>query len=312
MDKELKPNSGALFVALITALFAFSIWLFVVTFGNLEMLISIAIFITSLTLLFGFYTLQPNESRVIILFGRYVGTVKKAGFFWGNPFYSNGSTTKSYLGQDSSGIKKFDHLDKRFKLSLRSRTFTSATLKVNDRPGNPIEIAAVIIWKIEDAAKAVFQVDEYRAYVETQTETALRHIATQFSYDHKNNDQLTSELTLRGNPEEVAAELRKDLEGRLAIAGVVIVDARLSHLAYAPEIAQAMLRRQQAEAVIAARSKIVEGAVTMVQMAVTELEKSSMFKLDDERKAAMVSNLMIILCGDKEATPIINTGTLYN
>ena len=266
-------------------------------------------------LLSGFYTLQPNESRVLILFGNYRGTVSQPGWHWGNPFYSNGAPTSNLQEEvrklKVSGVTQSKKQDARYKISLRARTNVGDTIKVNDRRGNPIEIAAVVVWRVADTAKAVFDVDDYRTYVTTQIETALRHVATAFAYDHSESGELSTELTLRGNPEEVANELKKDLAARLEPAGVTIDDARLTHLAYAPEIAQAMLRRQQAEAVIAARKKIVQGAVGMVEMALTDLAASSNLNLDDDRKAAMVSNLMVVLCSEKDAAPVVNAGTLY-
>ncbi len=276
------------------------------------LLMALAIFILP-----GFYTLQPNESRVLILFGNYRGTVKKAGWHWGNPFFSNGSPSSELKEERYRSISTTKPVagtkpDSRFKISLRARTEVGDTIKVNDRRGNPIEIAAVVVWRVAETTKAVFEVDDYRTYVKTQIETALRHVATGFSYDHSESGELSGELTLRGNPEEVAAELRKDLELRLAVAGVAVDDARLTHLAYAPEIAQAMLRRQQADAVISARKKIVQGAVGMVELALADLEKSGAVSLDPERKAAMVSNLMVVLCSEREASPVINAGTLYS
>lgn len=257
--------------------------------------VPVILFALVVTAMPGFFTLQPNEARALILFGKYVGTSTKEGWHWANPFYSN-----------SMGI------DKRFKISLRARTNVAEVIKVNDRKGNPIEIAAVVIWKVSDTFKAIFEVDDYRTYVKTQVETALRHVATQFPYDHTDSGDVSTELTLRGNPEEVASELKKDLDRRLAVAGVEISDARLTHLAYAPEIAQAMLRRQQADAVISARRKIVEGAVGMVEMALADLEQNKSIVLDDERKASMVSNLLVVLCSEKDASPVINAGTLYS
>ena len=194
------------------------------------------------------------------------------------------------------------------KLSLRAHNFNSETLKVNDKRGNPVEIAAVVVWRVEDTAQAVFDVEDYESYVQVQSESAIRSIASLYAYDHGEEH----ELTLRGGGDEVAQELEKELEVRLAKAGVVVEEARLTHLAYAPEIAPAMLRRQQAEAVIAARKKIVLGAVSMVEMALSELAKKDVVKLDEERKAAMVSNLLVVLCGTEEASPVINTGTLYS
>ncbi|MHB8797959.1 MAG: SPFH domain-containing protein [Thermoanaerobaculia bacterium] len=269
----------------------------------------------------GFFTLQPNEARVLVLFGAYKGTVREAGFHWGNPFYSNGSgtaaaaaaTTAEGHGANATAIAVHAaqaagrRSAKRNRISLRARTLNGQRLKVNDKGGNPIEIAAVVIWRVQDTAMAMFDVDDYEQYVETQSESALRHIASLYSYDHGEED----EITLRTNVEEVSAALKTELHERLAKAGVVVEEARLTHLAYAPEIAQAMLRRQQAEAVIAARQKIVHGAVSMVEMALKELAEKNVLTLDDERKAAMVSNLMVVLCGDSEVHPVVNAGTLY-
>ena len=238
----------------------------------------------------GFFTLQPNEARALVLFGSYRGTVREGGFWWAMPFLSNAHN--------------------RFKISLRARTLLGERLKVNDRRGNPIEIAAMVVWHVDDTAQAMFDVDDFETYVTTQAETALRHVATAYAYDH-GDDENSAEITLRSNPDEVSAALREDLQARLSVAGVVVDDARLTHLAYAAEIAQAMLRRQQAEAVIAARRKIVTGAVSMVDMALQALAQAKVVDLDDERKASMVSNLMVVLCGEGEVTPIVNTGTLY-
>jgi len=270
----------------------------------------------------GFFTLQPNEARVLVLFGAYKGTVREAGFHWGNPFYSNGSgtaaaaaaTTAEGHGANATAIAVHAaqaagrRSAKRNRISLRARTLNGQRLKVNDKGGNPIEIAAVVIWRVQDTAMAMFDVDDYEQYVETQSESALRHIASLYGYDHGEED----EITLRSNVEEVSAALKAELHERLAKAGVVVEEARLTHLAYAPEIAQAMLRRQQAEAVIAARQKIVHGAVSMVDMALKELADKHVVSLDDERKAAMVSNLMVVLCGDSEVHPVVNAGTLYS
>jgi regulator of protease activity HflC (stomatin/prohibitin superfamily) len=283
-------------------------WLFVA---------SIVLLLVGILVLPGFFTLQPNESRVLVLFGNYRGTVRQGGFHWANPFYSNGnpvqqSATEEGTGAKSSGSQGKKASGRRFKVSLRKRTFLGDRLKVNDRRGNPVEIAAMVVWHVQDTAQAVFDVDNYETYVTTQAETALRHIATAYSYDQGEDGAASeAEITLRGNPDEVSATLREDLEARLAAAGVVVDDARLTHLAYAPEIAQAMLRRQQAEAVIAARRKIVAGAVSMVEMALRELDEKSIVELDTERRAAMVSNLLVVLCGQADATPVLNTGTLY-
>lgn len=242
----------------------------------------------------GFFTLQPNEARVLILFGAYKGTVRTSGFHWANPFY---------LGSSSGGAVPKAHT----KVSLRARNFNSDRLKVNDKRGNPIEIASVVVWRVEDTAQALFDVEDFENYVRVQSESAVRHLASGFAYDQGED----SEVTLRGGGDEIAQALRQELQARLDKAGVVVEEARLTHLAYAPEIAQAMLRRQQAEAVIAARQKIVHGAVTMVDMALKELDDKHVVQLDDERRASMVSNLMVVLCGEAEVHPIVNTGTLY-
>ena len=264
----------------------------------------------------GFFTLQPNESRVLILFGNYRGTARKSGFRWANPFYSNGPAGQSgasaaarmKAAKAGTAEKKL----RRYKISLRARTLNGEKLKVNDKRGNPVDIAAVVVWRVEDTAKAVFDVDDYETYVATQSETAVRHLASAYPYD--SGETLAGsddETTLRGNVDEVSEALRVELATRLAQAGVTVEQARLTHLAYAPEIAQAMLRRQQAEAVIAARRKIVTGAVSMVEMALQAFSENGVVEFDDERKAAMVSNLMVVLCGESQVTPVVNTGTLY-
>ncbi len=231
----------------------------------------------------GFFVVNPNEGRVLQLFGAYRGTVKTPGLRWANPFY----TTRH--------------------ISMRVRNFESTRLKVNDNDGNPIEIAAVVVWKVVDSAEAVFEVDDYENYVKVQSEAALRNLATRYPYDAHQED----EVSLRGSTNLVAGELKKEVQDRLSKAGVEAMEARISHLAYASEIAAAMLRRQQAGAIIAARQKIVEGAVGMVEMALEKLAQSAQVTLDEERKAAMVSNLLVVLCADREAQPVVNTGTLY-
>lgn len=264
-----------------------------------------------IVLLKGFFTLQPNEARVLVLFGDYKGTVRSSGFHWGNPFYTNGPRQVSAFStatlNKSGGSAVSHHTLGRNKISLRARTLSGEKLKVNDKRGNPIEIAAVVVWRVGDTAQATFDVDNYENYVLTQSESALRHLASLYSYDYGED----SEITLRSNVTEVSQALRAELQDRLAKAGVTVDEARLTHLAYAPEIAQAMLRRQQAEAVIAARQKIVQGAVSMVDMALKEIAEKQVLALDDERKAAMVSNLMVVLCGEAEVHPVLNTGTLY-
>ncbi len=254
----------------------------------------------SMIIFAGFFTLQPNEARVLLLFGAYKGTVRKSGFHWANPFYSR--------NLKSSGVKTtVPPQTGRDKVSLRARTLNVVKLKVNDKRGNPIEIAAVVVWRVADTAQAVFDVDDYEGYVHLQSESALRHLASAYRYD----DGEENEPTLRGNVDEISRALRQELQERLAIAGVVADEARLTNLSYAPEIAQVMLRRQQAEAVIAARQKIVHGAVSMVDMALKDLAQKHVVELDDERKASMVSNLMVVLCSESEVHPVVNTGTLY-
>jgi regulator of protease activity HflC (stomatin/prohibitin superfamily) len=278
----------------------------------------IAAILVAILLSPGFFALQPNEARVLILFGDYRGTAKQGGFCWGNPFYSNGSAAKS-SGQSQAKNKNTDESSpsqpkklRRYKISLRARTLNGDKLKVNDKRGNPVDIAAVVVWRVEDTAKAVFDVDDFETYVATQSETAVRHLASAYPYDSGETFADTDdEITLRGNVDEVSEALRLELTERLEQAGVTVEQARLTHLAYAPEIAQAMLRRQQAEAVIAARRKIVTGAVSMVEMALEDFSKNNIVEFDDERKAAMVSNLMVVLCGESQVTPVVNTGTLY-
>jgi hypothetical protein len=249
----------------------------------LALFVTIPLTMAGAIMLIGHFTLQPNEARVLTLFGTYIGTVRDSGFWWTNPFM-----TKT-------------------KISLRTRNLESQRLKVNDKRGNPIEIAAVVVWHIADTAQALFDVDNYHDYVKIQSETAVRHLANEYAYDHGEE----GETTLRSGLDEVSATLQKELQARLSKAGVVVEEARLTHLAYASEIAGAMLRRQQAEAVIAARQKIVHGAVSMVEMALHDLAEKQVVELDNERKVAMVSNLLVVLCGEAEAHPVINAGTLY-
>jgi regulator of protease activity HflC (stomatin/prohibitin superfamily) len=267
----------------------------------------------ALVMLLGHFTLQPNEARVLILFGSYKGTARRSGFHWANPFYARSRGSASRAGTETPSPRgavlglNFGYSRLSTKLSLRAHNFVSDKLKVNDRRGNPVEIAAVVVWRVEDTAQAAFDVEDYESYVQVQSESAIRSIASLYAYDHGEEH----EVTLRGGGDEVAQELKKELEMRLAKAGIGIEEARLTHLAYAPEIASAMLRRQQAEAVIAARQMIVLGAVSMVEMALRELDTKQLVQLDDERRAAMISNLLVVLCGTSEAAPVINTGTLY-
>ncbi len=244
---------------------------------------SVIAMVVTVVLIHGLFKVNPNEARVLQLFGRYVGTAKIQGLRWTNPFMSKRS------------------------VSLRIRNFESSRLKVNDLEGNPIEIAAVVVWKVVETAEAVFEVDDFENYVHVQSEAALRNLATSYPYDTHVDDQ----MSLRGSTSAIADHLKKEIQERLLKAGVEVIEARISHLAYAPEIAAAMLQRQQAGAIIAARQRIVEGAVGMVEMALTQLSAKAIISLDEERKAAMVTNLLVVLCGDRNAQPVINTGTIY-
>lgn len=235
---------------------------------------------------FGLLIVDPNESKVLTLFGSYLGTIRQPGFFWANPF----------------SIKK--------KVSLRAMNLNGHPLKVNDKLGNPVEIAAVVVWKVADTAKASFDVENYNNYVSVQSEAAVRHLAGSFPYDNLEDED--AEITLRGGADKVNQLLMSELDEKLSMAGIEIIDARISHLAYASEIASAMLQRQQATAVVAARKQIVEGAVGMVEMALHKLSEKQIIELDEERKAAMVSNLLVVLCSDRSVNPVVNTGTLYN
>jgi regulator of protease activity HflC (stomatin/prohibitin superfamily) len=257
----------------------------------------------------GFFTLQPNEARLLILFGKYRGTVKKDGFHWANPFTVHRGSVQPMAAQSEKGQTVPVHSPPKYRVSLRARNFETDTLKVNDLRGNPIEIGAVVVWRVKDTAKALFDVDEYEHYVHVQSESAVRHLANTYPYDHS-DDSPEKEITLRDSTDAISAALEKELQERLLKAGVVIDEARLTHLAYAPEIAGAMLRRQQAEAIIAARKKIVHGAVSMVEMALDELSEKNVVELDNERKAAMVGNLLVVLCGETQAEPVINTTSL--
>jgi regulator of protease activity HflC (stomatin/prohibitin superfamily) len=282
-EKIINPPSGYLTLALFLLLLIGGIY----TLTIREFLIGgIILTINFILVLPGLIIVNPNESRVLTLFGKYVGTVKSDGFFWVNPL-----TAKK-------------------KLSLRARNLNGQQLKVNDRMGNPIEIAAVIVWQVNETAKATFAVEDYLQYVNIQSEAAVRHLANSFSYDNMEDE--SAEITLKDGAEKVSEILEQELNERLSRAGIDVIEARISHLAYAQEIASAMLQRQQASAVISARKLIVEGAVGMVEMALARLSEKGIVDLDEERKAAMVSNLLVVLCGDRNVQPVVNTGTLYN
>lgn len=282
----MKPISGFLALLVSLVLIVLSILLFFNGKSEPLMVASgFIVFFTALFIIKGLMIINPNHSRVLNFFGKYVGTVKNNGLFFVNPFYAT------------------------IKVSLRAQNLQGQSLKVNDKMGNPIEIGAVIVWKVGDTYKAVYEVDDYKDYVSKQSEAAVRHLAVSFAYDNLEDEK--AEITLRDGGDKVNQILEKELTERLSPAGIIIQEARISHLAYAQEIAGAMLQRQQATAIVAARFKIVEGAVGMVDLALKKLSQENIVDLDDERKAAMVSNLMVVLCGEKAATPILNTGTLY-
>ncbi|WP_407480595.1 SPFH domain-containing protein [Elizabethkingia meningoseptica] len=288
MEKILKPMSGyvALLISVVLIIAAGALFLVGLQENPLLSVLGIICFILAIFFMKGLMIIQPNHSRVLNFFGKYVGTVKENGLFFINPLYSSQ------------------------RMSLRSENLQGQTLKVNDKMGNPIEIGAVIVWKVGDTYKAAFDVERYLEYVKTQSEAAVRHLAVSFPYDNLEDEN--ANITLRDGGDDVNHILEKELAERLAPAGIIVQEARISHLAYASEIAGAMLQRQQATAIVAARAKIVEGAVGMVDMALKKLSEENIVELDDERKAAMVSNLMVVLCGEKAAQPILNAGTLYN
>ncbi|WP_443939618.1 SPFH domain-containing protein [Pedobacter sp. MW01-1-1] len=285
MEKNFRPFSGWFMLLVCICLLVFAVLIISYRTQPWHIILGVFTIFVSFILCCGFIAIEPNSSRVITLFGSYVGTTKATGFFWTNPFYT----------------KK--------KISLRANNLDTKAIKVNDKHGNPIIIGAVVVWRVDNAYKAAFEVDNYASFVITQSESAIRKLAGHYSYD--NFEDENAEITLRSSGDEVSQMLEKEIAERLAIAGIVIVEARISHLAYAEEIASAMLQRQQATAVVAARAKIVEGAVGMVEMALEQLSQKSIVTLDEERKAQMVSNLMLVLCGDKSAQPVINAGSIY-
>ena len=280
-EKTFKPVSGYLFLLLELVILAGSI----LGFFYEIIWLGIVLAVVFIFLLIGFTVINPNESSVMVLFGAYKGTVKINGFFWVNPFF----------------VRK--------KISLRARNFDSDTIKVNDKIGNPIKIGCVLVWKVEETYKAAFEVDDFEHFVYVQSDAAIRKLAGIYPYDNFEDEE--AEITLRSGGEEVNDELENEIRERLEMAGIHVIEARINYIAYSEEIAGAMLRRQQATAVVAARFKIVEGAVSMVHMALDQLSEKDIVELDEERKAAMVSNLMVVLCGDKDATPVVNTGTLH-
>jgi membrane protease subunit (stomatin/prohibitin family) len=278
------PGIPMLLALIATAIFAGWLLLNAVETAEWPPLIgAVLLGVTAVFCLFGLYMVEPNQSAVLSLFGKYVGTVHDNGLRWNNPFFA------------------------KRKVSLRVRNFESGKLKVNELDGSPIEIAAVIVWQVTDSAEAVYNVDDYESFVHIQSESAIRAMATTYPYDQHEDGQ----VSLRSHPDEISERLKHHLDERLTKAGVDVIDARISHLAYSPEIANAMLQRQQANAIVAARTRIVFGAVSMVEMALAELKKSGIIELDEERKASMVSNLLVVLCSDRATQPVVNTGSLY-
>ncbi|HEX7078549.1 MAG TPA: SPFH domain-containing protein [Candidatus Eisenbacteria bacterium] len=289
MTSERKTNAlpGAVALLITLILWALALLLFITAVKNEQpgrLILDLFLVMAAVLFTKGFFTNQPNQAVVLTLFGAYVGSVRETGWWWTNPFNS------------------------KRRISLRVRSLNGQMIKVNDQAGNPVEIAAVVVWKVRDTAMASFDVENFESFVSVQSETAVRHLATEYPYDAEAQDA----ISLRGSIDKVSEFLRAELQERLKPAGVEVVEARLSHLAYAPEIAGAMLQRQQAAAIIAARQRIVEGAVGMVEMALARLRDNKVIELDDDRRAAMVSNLLVVLCGERAATPVLNTGTLYN
>jgi len=285
-EKEVVPLPGVLGLIVCLAFAAVTLCFIILAIATetvVLLLLALPCLLIAVLSAVGLFTVQPNQGVVLILFGTYVGTTKRSGWWWTNPF----------------NVRK--------KLSLRARNLNGQVIKVNDNHGNPVEIAAVVVWRVRDTAEAVFDVDDYERYVTVQSETAVRHLASQYPYDEYESDV----ISLRGSTDKVSSFLCAELQERLNQAGVEVQEARLSHLAYAPEIAAAMLQRQQAAAIIAARQRIVEGAVGMVEMALNRLGQNKIVELDEERKAAMVSNLLVVLCGEHAATPVLNTGSLH-
>ncbi len=285
-EHRVSVASGYLMLAVLTVsqLFGVAMIAIAANSGNKGLVLAgVAVSAVVLLLWFGLFMVHPNQAKVLQLFGKYVGTVRQPGLRWANPFYSKKA------------------------VSVKIRNFESGKLKVNESSGSPIEIAAVVVWRVIDTAEAVFEVDDFEEFVNIQSEAALRNLATSYPYESDDDN----ETSLRSHPGKISASLRKEIQDRLEKAGVEVIEARISHLAYSPEIANAMLRRQQASAIIAARERIVEGAVGMVELALSELSRQKIVELDEERKAAMVSNLLVVLCSDENAQPVLNTGSLY-
>lgn len=316
-EKKLIPNSGwgplLIFSSAMIGLIVALIWLINneprldnYLFGGLMITDLVAIAIVFVCL-FGFIAVAPNESRVLLLFGVYRGTVVESGFYWVNPFFSKKKISLKIRNFETGSTSTPEQKDAAGKVIQQRGRSHGRPSKVNDRDGNPVEISAVVVWKVVDTAEACFEVDDFEDFVAVQSEAALRNLASRYPYDSEDH-----ELSLRGSTSEICDQLQADIQERLHKAGVEVLEARISHLAYASEIAAAMLQRQQAQAVVAARTKIVEGAVSMVEMALAQLSEKQLVELDDERRAAMVSNLLVVLCSDRHTQPVVNTGSLYH
>ncbi|MEM7612011.1 MAG: SPFH domain-containing protein [Pseudomonadota bacterium] len=302
-EKTYRAVSGWLPLIILIGLIVGALYLFI----GLKSEAGIPLILLALIMVFGFQAIAPNDARVLLLFGNYKGSVTESGFFWVNPFFSKKKITRRVRNFETGSVTTPQQKNSSGTVVQEKSRSSGRPSKVNDRDGNPIEISAVVVWKVVDTAEALFEVDDYEDYVAVQSEAALRNLASRYAYDGEDHED-----SLRGNTTKVGDELKKDIQERLGKAGVEVIEARISHLAYAPEIAAAMLQRQQAHAVVAARTKIVEGAVGMVQLALDQLKSEGIVDLDDERRAAMVSNLLVVLCSDKHTQPVVNTGTLYN
>ncbi len=315
-EKTYKPSSGWLPLAICVVLLLAAPAVFATTMANVDEISGVLVFVgvvcsvllllTGVAGLCGFMAIAPNQARVLLLFGAYKGSVIDSGFFWVNPFYSKKKISLRIRNFETGSTTTPEKKDAAGQIISQKTRSSGRPSKVNDRDGNPVDISAVVVWKVVNTAEAMFEVDDYEDFVAVQSEAALRNLASRHPYDSEDH-----ETSLRGSTQEVSDQLQSDIQERLDKAGVDVIEARISHLAYASEIAAAMLQRQQAQAVVAARTKIVEGAVGMVQMALDHLAKDHIVELDDERRAAMVSNLLVVLCSDRHTQPVVNTGTLY-
>ena len=314
-EKQLRPTSGWRPLVICLSLIAGAVALVVLTIAThprgpapvWPFPAAVLMIFSAIVMLFGFQAVAPNNARALLLFGEYQGSITESGFFWVNPFYSKKKISLRVRNFETGSIMTPETKDAAGKILQQKSRTSGRPSKVNDRDGNPVDISAVVVWKVVDTAEALFEVDDYEDFVAVQSEAALRSLASRHPYDSEEH-----EISLRKNITEIGEQLRADIQDRLNKAGVSVLEARISHLAYAPEIAAAMLQRQQAQAVVAARTKIVEGAVGMVQMALEHLARDNVVELDGERRAAMVSNLLVVLCSDRHTQPVVNTGTIYH